>query len=278
MGERWWHWILYNDNLCLWRCIVVHRSPGVRLDRCIKAPRLLAQSFFKLSVAPKDCPKTPLDQLDQVERHLNQGKLVSDWLAIRVYEPELEADGEVIWHLRWNPSDKLKNILTIGVYDGHAFVIKDIATLAKTYVCVNCQARFTKVCNLKRHAETCTQGETVIVCPNERVEAPQTAYEKAFYLKNTASFESLRWLEREAERRKTHIHHAMCGHGGERWVERVPVDGYEPLTKTVFQYHGCHWHGCPQYHRNDRDRIVAHNKTREQCYQATVERTRIIII
>ena len=22
------------------------------------------------------------------------------------------------------------------------------------------------------------------------------------------------------------------------------MDGYEPTTKTVFQYHGCHFHGC----------------------------------
>ena len=48
----------------------------------------------------------------------------------------------------------------------------------------------------------------------------------------------------------------MCGHGGERivtvWVlhdkdEKEPayflVDGYEPETNTVYQFHGCHWHG-----------------------------------
>ena len=45
-------------------------------------------------------------------------------------------------------------------------------------------------------------------------------------------------------------------HGGERrltvWVlndkgEKEPasflVDGYEPETNTVYQFHGCHWHG-----------------------------------
>ena len=62
--------------------------------------------------------------------------------------------------------------------------------------------------------------------------------------KHSSSSESLRWLEQEAALRKIHIHHAACGHGGERWVERAPVDGYNHETKTVFQYHGCHWHGC----------------------------------
>ena len=42
----------------------------------------------------------------------------------------------------------------------------------------------------------------------------------------------------------------MCGHGGERCIrdseghEICKVDGYEPATKTVYQYHGCKWHGC----------------------------------
>ena len=53
-----------------------------------------------------------------------------------------------------------------------------------------------------------------------------------------------------------HIHHEMCGHGGERivtvWVlndngkkELVSflVDGYEPETNTVYLFHGYHWHG-----------------------------------
>ena len=246
----------YQNNLCLWRCIAVHR--GSRSDRSTAAARELAKSFFKLMVTPNNCRKTLLDELDQVERHLNQKLDFSDWLGIRVYEPE-RVEGEVVWHLRRNPPAKLTNILTIGVYEGHAFVIKDISKLAKTYACVHCHSRFTKACNLQRHTQTCVQGKTVIECPAEKVEAPQTASEKAFYPKHAASPESLRWLELEAKRWKIHIHHATCGHGGERWVERAPVDGYNHETRTVFQYHGCHWHGCRKCFPNDRNKIVAHN-------------------
>ena len=41
------------------------------------------------------------------------------------------------------------------------------------------------------------------------------------------------------------------------------MDGYEPRTKTVFQYHGCHWHGCPAHCKQTdaRDRV---KKTRQQ--------------
>ncbi|KAL9970785.1 hypothetical protein ACROYT_G023214 [Oculina patagonica] len=202
----------YQDNLCLWRCIAVHR--GARIDRSTAAARGLAKSFFKLETVPTDCPKTSLDELDKVERHLNQGAAFSDWLGIRVYEPVRVKDEEVVWHLKRNPPAVLKNILTIGTFEGHAFVIKDIKRLAKTYACAHCNARFTQACNLKRHYQTCSQGKTIIDCPGKKVEEPQTSFEKAFYPNHQASKESLRWLDQEAKRRKIHIHHAMCGHGG----------------------------------------------------------------
>ena len=261
----------YKDNLCLWRCIAVHR--GSRPDRSTTAARELAKSFFNLIATPQDCRKTSLDELDEVERHLNQKINFSDWLGIRVYERE-RVEGEVVWHLRRNPPAKLTNILTIGIYEGHAFIIKDISKLAKTYACVHCRARFTQACSLQRHTQTCAQGKTMIDCPAERGEAPQTAFEKAFYPKHSSSPESLRWLEQEAALRKIYFHHAACGHGGERWVERAPVDGYNHETRTVFQYHGCRWHGCRKCYPNDRNKIVAHNnQTREDRFKATVERT-----
>ncbi|KAL9955049.1 hypothetical protein ACROYT_G042653 [Oculina patagonica] len=265
----------YRDNLCLWRCIAVHQ--GARIDRSTVAARGLAKSFFKLETVPTDCPKTSLDELDKVERHLNQGVAFSDWLGIRVYEPEREKNEEVVWHLRRNSPAMLTNILTIGIYEGHAFVIKDIERLAKTYACAHCNARFTQACHLKRHYQTCSQGKTIIDCPGKKVEEPQTSFEKAFYPSHQASKESLRWLDQEAKRRKIHIHHAMCGHGGERWVERAPVDGYDPISKTVFQYHGCHWHGCRKCYPQDRNKIIDRNdQTREDRFKATMKRTRLL--
>ena len=204
----------YKGNLCLWRCIVVHR--GSRPDRSTTAARELAKSFFNLIATPQDCRKTCLDERDEVEKHLNKKQIFKDWLGIRVYEPERMEDGEVVWHLRRKPPANLTNILTIGIYEGHAFIIKDISRLAKIYACVHCRSRFTQACHLQRHTQTCSQGKTVIECPAEKVELPKTAFEKAFYPKHSSSPESLRWLEKESALRKIHIHHAACGHGGER--------------------------------------------------------------
>jgi len=151
----------------------------------------LVQSFLKLRTAPNNISKTSLDELDKVETHLNQVKQVSAWLGIRVYEPQRQENGEILWHLRRNPSDKMKSITKIGIYEGHAFLIKDIKKLARLYACTDCQARFTQAWNLQRHSKTCAQGRTVIDCPNMRVEAPQTAYAGVFYGKPQASGSSV---------------------------------------------------------------------------------------
>ena len=112
----------FNANLCLQRCIAVYR--GAQPDRSTQAARELAKNFFKFRTAPNNIPRTSLDELEKVERHLSQELPLSDWLGIRVHEPERQKNSEILWQLRKNLSDKLKNILTIGIYDGHAFFIR----------------------------------------------------------------------------------------------------------------------------------------------------------
>ena len=271
---------VYRDNLCLWRCLAVHQ--GARTDRCTREAKTLAKSFYELKRIPANFRKTSLDELDKVERHLNAGKPIKDWQGFRVYEPERLEDGQVVWHLRTNPPARLKNIVTIGVYEGHAFLIKDIVKLAKTLACTHCGLRFTQACHLQRHHETCSGGETVIWCPGAKVEAPQTAYEKAMYQRGRVSKQAVLWLEWEAKRRGIHIHHAMCEHGGERWLERdpeggkmkaSPVDGYHHETKTVFQYHGCSYHGCRKCFPDREQDPEGGEKTVEQRYKETANRT-----
>ena len=72
----------HNDNLCLCRCIAVHQ--GSRVDRCERAAKAMAKSFYKLAATPSNVPKTSLDELDKVERFLNKGRPASDWIGIRV--------------------------------------------------------------------------------------------------------------------------------------------------------------------------------------------------
>ena len=117
----------FDDNLCFWCCIAVYR--GALPHRSTQAVRGLAKSYFQLKKAPTDVPKTSLDKLKKVEKHLNQVKRFADWLGIRVYEPERQRNGEILWHLRKNSLESLKKIITIGVYEAHTFLLK------KLYAC-----------------------------------------------------------------------------------------------------------------------------------------------
>ena len=147
---------------------------------------------------------------------------------------------------------------------GHCFFIKDIELLTKTWECGGCGQRFNRHDNYNRHLTggTCDGGKTKLICPGEKFESIMNSSEKIFYGgRKNFSYAACQWIEKQSELIGKHIHHALCGHGGEfcvevedeerDWVEDIPVDGYEPESKTIFQYHGCKWHGCPcQKERN----------------------------
>ena len=76
-------------------------------------------------------------------------------------------------------------------------------------------------------------GVTKIHCPAQKIEFPKTAFEKAFFPEDKISKAAIRWLEREANQRGIYIHHALCGQGGERFVDNAPIDGYHHKSKMV---------------------------------------------
>ena len=144
---------------------------------------------------------------------------------------------------------------------GHCFFLKDIELLTKTWECGGCGQRFNRHDNYNRHLTggTCDGGKTKLICPGEKFERIMSSSEKIFYGgRKNFSYAACQWIEKQSELIGKHTHHALCGHGGEfyaevkrDWLEDIPVDGYEPESKTIFQYYGCKWHGCPcQKERN----------------------------
>ena len=84
-------------------------------------------------------------------------------------------------------------------------------------------ARFTRAATLTRHIKTCTRGRTNISCPGNRILAPESDFEEAFYPEGSFGIKATCWLEYVAKQSGTHIHHHRCGHGGERLVEGAKV-------------------------------------------------------
>ena len=253
---------IFNDNLCIFRCVAVYRGAHKRDNT--RRTRELAQSFF--AAHPKFTAVTS-QQFHLLERHFKQG--------IAAYSVTNEGD----FVLSYTPS-RYDNVyhptMTIGLYEGHAFLISDIKKVTNNYTCGECMARFTRADNLNRHIKTCTRGRTNISCPGNRIPALESAFEKAFYPEGSFGIKATCWLEYVAQQSGTDIHHHRCGHGGERLVAGVKVDGYHPETKTVFQFHGCFWHGCIKCFPKPEQRtevIYIDRKgneiTREAAYQKT---------
>ena len=240
----------YNDNLCLFRCIAVHW--GATPKRNKRKTGELEKSFF--TQRPDLRNRLTDKHLSLLEKHFKQG--------IAAYTVQPNGDF-ILTHVPANYDQVGIPLLNMGLYYGHAFLITDLKQVAGTYTCGECQARFTKSCHLVRHvANRCSRGQTKINCPNNRIKAPSSAYERAFYPEQTCSFVAIKWLEWEAKKRGIHIHHARCGHGGERQILGARVDGYHPESKTVFQFHGCLWHGCEKCYPEDRQGLVL-QKTRQ---------------
>ena len=110
--------------------------------------------------------------------------------------------------------------------------------------------------------------------------------------RNNQSLKALKWLKwvehtlREEEgdsgltaRTEDRVTHA--GNRGEHAIvtpTRVCyVDDFHPVTQTVYEFHGCVWHGCPRYHPNCRLVPRVHlDRSMEEVYDATCAKTALL--
>ena len=272
-----------DDNLCLWRCLAIHQ----RIMKGKKRPEedtnrdalKLARDFFKNpNLKRGDVKPTRLVDFENIAKQFK--------VNIRLFEPVKES--KTVWKLVFGKNQFRKNLpcVDIGLFvnedsdgeksegdnrkprRGHCFFIKDIELLTKLWECAGCKHRFNNHDNYNQHVTggICSGGKTKLICPGEKFERIMNSSEKVFYGGYTKfSYAACRWIEKQSELTGKHIHHALCGHGGEfyvevenaeeGWAEEIPVDGYEPESKTIFQYYGCKWHGCPcQKERNSLDK------------------------
>ena len=54
---------------------------------------------------------------------------------------------------------------------------------------------------------------------------------------------AIEWLEWVAHKERIHIRHQLNNVEKRVGDRKLPVDGFNPETQTVYQFHGCYWHG-----------------------------------
>ncbi|MES9882603.1 MAG: DNA polymerase [Sedimenticola sp.] len=102
--------------------------------------------------------------------------------------------------------------------------------------------------------------------------------------KDNYSKASIEWLENLMAKSRqagnpTSIRHAL--NGGEHHIPatRYRVDGYCHSTNTVYEYHGCLWHGCPVCYSNEKRAAMRHPRTHqsmEELYALTLKKKRLL--
>ncbi|CAF1158106.1 unnamed protein product, partial [Brachionus calyciflorus] len=68
--------------------------------------------------------------------------------------------------------------------------------------------------------------------------------ERGVYTERNHSYKSNLWLGFISWEQKIYIKSAL--NDGEEQIGKYYVDGYVPSTKTVYEFHGCYYHGCPK--------------------------------
>ena len=190
-------------------------------------------------------------------------------------------DAESMWRLVYGKIQHKNDLPTInmGLLAGHCFYIEKIDVLCRRWECKGCKQIFTQNEDLTRHLKEkrCIGGKTKIVCSGGKFKHILNSSEKLFYGGDTKfSYTVYQWIEAQAMKTGKHIHHKMCGHGGECmvkvWVlndkgEKEPVtflvDGNGPETNTVYQFYGCRCHG----HTCLKNRTKRQQKRYKDTYQ-----------
>ena len=91
---------------------------------------------------------------------------------------------------------------------------------------------------------------------------------EGYHNQKNYSIKAVRWIQSEAKTRDIEIKHAL--NGGEQRINGHYVDGYHEDSRTVFEFFGCYWHGCPT-HFPDRNRVQHHQcLTMHQLYILTI--------
>jgi hypothetical protein len=104
-------------------------------------------------------------------------------------------------------------------------------------------------------------SDTITIIPNMGYQPPRRY-----------SAKGCRWLSSL----DGNIRHAC--NGGEVTLGPYTVDGYDEESRTVYEFYGCYWHGCPDCYPNLATEMHPHRvqKTYQDLYRETGRRAKAL--
>lgn len=88
------------------------------------------------------------------------------------------------------------------------------------------------------------------------------------------SIKGVRWIQNESIKIQHRIKHAL--NGGEHRIGGYCVDGFCEYTNTVYEFHGCIFHGCPRCYKTRQYLNPYSAQSMEVLYQKTVARQKYL--
>ena len=183
--------------------------------RNFKAALRLAREYYgDNNLKKRNVRSTSLVNFEGIAKHHN--------VNIMVYEPKKNARSA--WQLVYGKIQHKSDlpIINMGFLRDHWFYMKEMDVLCRRWECKGCRQIFTRSENLIRHLkdQRYTGGKTKIICSGGKFKHILNSSEKVFYGGNTKfSCTACQSIEAQAIETGKHIHHKICGHGGERMVK-----------------------------------------------------------
>ena len=226
----------FNDNLRACRCLAIYKRKDIQKDtECVtKATLNFAREHYgDNKFKQKDVRPTNLVDLEGISKHHS--------VNIMLYEPKEDRgkDSGSIWRLVYGKIQYKNELpaINMGLLGGHCFYVKKMDVLCKRWECKVCKQIFSRNEDLTRHLkeERCTGGKTKIISSGGKFRYILNSSEKVFYGGHTKfSNSACQWTDAQAIETGKHIHHKMCGHGGERMVKVSVLNVKDKKTPIPF--------------------------------------------
>ena len=157
----------YNDNLCLFRALVLHLHANRKLEEVIS-------NFFNLFLNSSE--EGDVSKFQGV--HLNDIPKVEDLLQLNIFLYDIVfVDGELIGELCRRSIQKYENSVKLLRSNNQICYVNNINALFKDFSCTTCYTFFSETGNLERYLITCSDRVKHIY-PKNVYELRETLFEK----------------------------------------------------------------------------------------------------
>uniref|UniRef100_A0A8D8ZAP4 DNA-directed DNA polymerase n=1 Tax=Cacopsylla melanoneura TaxID=428564 RepID=A0A8D8ZAP4_9HEMI len=181
---------------------------------------------------------------------------------VKFYSPETMKPSAREEFLKWHAERVSENYYFDFAKELEEYCSSDVDILRRS--CLIFREAFLEIADIDPFQYTTIAGTCMAIYRSSYLKNETLAIVKPVR-KEMFSKESISWISKFPN-----VQHAM--NGGEVEICGAKVDGFDKETNTVYQYHGCFWHGCPKCFHEDIINNV-NQETMGDLYEKTLRRS-----